>query len=135
MVEPGPHEMQPGSPWTAAARPVIRRASLDPHVEGFFVAPGIKKELCATAGSDRDWLSKSAPTLGTTTISTCGFPARWRALQIQPATVRRRLRQGSRLLVQTLRRTNAAQADEAGQAPKPGDAFRSAACLRRGADR
>jgi len=82
MVEPGPHEMQPGSPWTAAHGRVIRRAALDPHVERIFVAPGIKKELCATAGSDRDWLSKVRPYFGTTTISTCAFLPGWRALQI-----------------------------------------------------
>lgn len=64
MVEPGPHEIQPGSPWTAAHGRVIRRAALDPHVERIFVAPGIKKELCATAGSDRGWLSKVRPYFG-----------------------------------------------------------------------
>ncbi len=63
VVEPGPHEIQPGH-WTAAHGRLIRRAALDPRVERIFVAPGIKKELCATAGSDRDWLHKVRPYYG-----------------------------------------------------------------------
>jgi penicillin-insensitive murein endopeptidase len=33
-------------------------------VQRIFVAPGIKKELCATAGNDRDWLRKIRPYYG-----------------------------------------------------------------------
>jgi len=64
VVEPGPHEIKTSGPWTAAHGRVIRRAALDPRVERIFVAPGIKKELCETAGSDRDWLHKVRPYYG-----------------------------------------------------------------------
>jgi penicillin-insensitive murein endopeptidase len=64
MVEPGPHVIPANSPWTAAHGRVIKRAALDPRVERIFVAPGIKKELCSTAGSDRDWLRKVRPYYG-----------------------------------------------------------------------
>ena len=63
VVEPGPHEVD-RSVWTAAHGRLIRRAALDPRVERIFVAPGIKKELCATAGDDRAWLRKVRPYYG-----------------------------------------------------------------------
>ncbi len=63
VAEPGPHRIYPNR-WTSAHGRVIRRAALDPHVERIFVAPGIKKELCRTAGSDRDWLRKIRPYYG-----------------------------------------------------------------------
>ena len=63
VVEPGPHEVHRNI-WTPAHGRLIRRAALDPRVERIFVAPGIKKELCATAGSDRSWLSKVRPYYG-----------------------------------------------------------------------
>jgi penicillin-insensitive murein endopeptidase len=63
VTDPGPHEVFPNR-WTAAHGRVIRRAALDPRVERIFVAPGIKKELCQTAGSDRDWLRKVRPYYG-----------------------------------------------------------------------
>jgi penicillin-insensitive murein endopeptidase len=63
VVEPGPHEVDPNV-WTAAHGRVIRRAALDPRVERIFVAPGIKKALCAAAGSDRAWLRKVRPYYG-----------------------------------------------------------------------
>jgi penicillin-insensitive murein endopeptidase len=63
VTDPGPHEIFPNV-WTAAHGRVIRRAALDARVERIFVAPGIKKELCATAGSDRDWLRKVRPYYG-----------------------------------------------------------------------
>lgn len=43
---------------------MIRRAALDARAERIFVAPGIKKKLCETAGSDRAWLSKVRPWYG-----------------------------------------------------------------------
>ena len=75
VVEPGPHEVVEDE-WTPALGGMIRRAALDPRVERIFVAPGIKKKLCETTGSDRDWLRRCAPIMGTTTISTSACPAR-----------------------------------------------------------
>jgi penicillin-insensitive murein endopeptidase len=63
VVEPGPHLVDPNL-WTDAHRNVIRRAALDPRVERMFVAPGIKKKLCETAGPDRAWLRKVRPYYG-----------------------------------------------------------------------
>ncbi|MBA3518044.1 MAG: penicillin-insensitive murein endopeptidase [Rhizobiales bacterium] len=63
IVEPGPNEVFPAS-WTDAHARLIRRASLDPRAERIFVAPGIKKKLCETAGDDRDWLRKVRPYYG-----------------------------------------------------------------------
>jgi penicillin-insensitive murein endopeptidase len=63
MVEPGPHIVY-ADRWTAAHGRLIRRAALDPRVERIFVAPGIKKKLCETAGSDRGWLRKVRPYYG-----------------------------------------------------------------------
>ena len=63
ITEPGPHEVY-ADRWTPAHGRLIRRAALDPRVERIFVAPGIKKELCETAGDDRAWLSKVRPYYG-----------------------------------------------------------------------
>ncbi len=63
VAEAGPHEIYRDR-WTSAHGRLIRRAALDPRVERIFVAPGIKKELCQTAGSDRDWLRKIRPYYG-----------------------------------------------------------------------
>ena len=63
VVEPGPHEVFEDE-WTPALGRLIRRAALDPRVERIFVAPGIKKELCETMGSDRTWMSKVRPYYG-----------------------------------------------------------------------
>ncbi len=62
-MEPGPHEVYPDR-WTPALGRMIRRAALDPRVERIFVAPGIKKKLCETAGSDRAWLRQLRPYYG-----------------------------------------------------------------------
>ncbi len=63
VVEPGPHEVD-RNVWTPAHGRLIRRAALDPRVERIFVAPGIKKALCAMAGSDRSWLRRVRPYYG-----------------------------------------------------------------------
>jgi len=63
ITEAGPHEVYPDR-WTPEHGRLIRRASLDPRVERIFVAPGIKKKLCETAGSDHGWLSKVRPWYG-----------------------------------------------------------------------
>jgi penicillin-insensitive murein endopeptidase len=63
VVEPGPHEVHEEI-WTPAHGRLIRRAALDGRVERIFVAPGIKKKLCETAGSDRGWLKKVRPYYG-----------------------------------------------------------------------
>ncbi|MEX0853202.1 MAG: penicillin-insensitive murein endopeptidase [Bauldia sp.] len=49
------------SRWTAAHSRLLRLASSYPEVERIFVNPGIKKELCGWAGSDRAWLRKIRP--------------------------------------------------------------------------
>ncbi|MGH6924786.1 MAG: penicillin-insensitive murein endopeptidase, partial [Propylenella sp.] len=63
VVEPGPHQVHRDI-WTPAHGRLIRRAALDPRVERIFVAPGIKKALCAEVGSDRAWLRKVRPYYG-----------------------------------------------------------------------
>jgi penicillin-insensitive murein endopeptidase len=63
VTEVGPHEVYPER-WTASLGRMIRRAALDGRVERVFVAPGIKKKLCETAGSDRNWLRKVRPYYG-----------------------------------------------------------------------
>ncbi len=47
--------------WTEAHSRLIRRAASYPEVQRVFVNPGIKRELCRWAGSDRAWLSKVRP--------------------------------------------------------------------------
>jgi penicillin-insensitive murein endopeptidase len=63
IAEPGPHEVH-AERWTPTLGRFIRRAALDPRVERIFVAPGIKKKLCETAGSDRAWLRRVRPYYG-----------------------------------------------------------------------
>jgi penicillin-insensitive murein endopeptidase len=63
VVEPGPHVVDE-SKWSSALGRLIRRAALDPRVERIFVAPGIKKKLCETAGGDRAWLRAVRPYYG-----------------------------------------------------------------------
>jgi penicillin-insensitive murein endopeptidase len=63
VVEPGPYRVH-RNVWTPAHGRLIRRAALDARVERIFVAPGIKKELCDSAGSDRPWLRKVRPYYG-----------------------------------------------------------------------
>jgi penicillin-insensitive murein endopeptidase len=63
VVEPGPHEVYPDR-WSPQLGRMIRRAALDPRVERIFVAPGIKKKLCETAGDDRAWLRQVRPYYG-----------------------------------------------------------------------
>jgi penicillin-insensitive murein DD-endopeptidase len=63
MTEPGPHEVHEDR-WTPQHGRLIRRAALDPRVERIFVAPGIKKKLCETAGTNRGWLHKVRPYYG-----------------------------------------------------------------------
>jgi penicillin-insensitive murein endopeptidase len=63
VVEPGPHEVKDGK-WSDSYRKLIRDAAIDRRVERIFIAPGIKKRLCETAGGDRAWLSKVRPYYG-----------------------------------------------------------------------
>jgi penicillin-insensitive murein endopeptidase len=50
--------------WTPAHARLIKRAASYPEVQRVLVHPAIKKELCRTAGRDRDWLSKVRPVRG-----------------------------------------------------------------------
>ena len=63
VVEPGPQEVDPRR-WTDGHLRLIRRAASDRRVDRIFVAPGIKKKLCETAGGNRGWLSKVRPYYG-----------------------------------------------------------------------
>lgn len=47
--------------WTGRQAALIRTAATDPRVARIFVNPAIKRELCTTAGADRDWLRKVRP--------------------------------------------------------------------------
>ena len=49
------------SRWTEAHSRLVRRVVSYPEVQRIFVNPGIKKELCDWAGSDRAWLRKVRP--------------------------------------------------------------------------
>lgn len=61
FIRRGTHTELDKSLWTAAHSRLIRRAASYPEVERVFVNAGIKKELCETAGKDRDWLRKVRP--------------------------------------------------------------------------
>jgi penicillin-insensitive murein endopeptidase len=63
VVEPGPHKVF-SKVWKPEHGLLIRRAALDPRVERIFVAPGIKKKLCETAGPGSGWLGKVRPYYG-----------------------------------------------------------------------
>jgi penicillin-insensitive murein endopeptidase len=63
VVKPGPHEVFERR-WSDALGRMIRRAALDSRVERIFVAPGIKKKLCETAGGDSSWLRRLRPYYG-----------------------------------------------------------------------
>ncbi len=47
--------------WQPDIGMLIKMAAQDRDVTRIFVNPAIKKQLCATAGSDRDWLRKVRP--------------------------------------------------------------------------
>ncbi|MCB1487878.1 MAG: penicillin-insensitive murein endopeptidase [Bauldia sp.] len=49
------------SKWTSAHTRLVKRAASYPEVDRIFVNAGIKKQLCAMAGSDRAWLRKVRP--------------------------------------------------------------------------
>ena len=48
------------SPWKPEIFSLIRLAAKDNEVTRIFVNPAIKQQLCLDAGTDRDWLRKSA---------------------------------------------------------------------------
>jgi len=50
--------------WTSVHARLIKRAAVDSRVERIFVHPAIKRELCRTAGGDRNWLRKVRPYWG-----------------------------------------------------------------------
>lgn len=50
--------------WTPNHGKLIKRAASFREVERILIHPAIKKELCATAGADRAWLSKVRPARG-----------------------------------------------------------------------
>ncbi|SEQ49926.1 murein endopeptidase. Metallo peptidase. MEROPS family M74 [Faunimonas pinastri] len=64
LAEPGPHEIDRAA-WNSAMHAnIIHLAADDPRVDRIFVAPAIKKELCATATGDRSWLRVIRPWYG-----------------------------------------------------------------------
>lgn len=50
--------------WQPEIDSLIKLAAKDEQVTRIFVNPAIKKQLCADAGSDRDWLRKVRPWFG-----------------------------------------------------------------------
>jgi penicillin-insensitive murein endopeptidase len=50
--------------WSGGHAALLRAASLDPRVARIFVNAAIKRQLCAWAGPDRDWLRKVRPWWG-----------------------------------------------------------------------
>lgn len=50
--------------WNESIARLLRRAASYPEVARIFVHPGIKRELCAWAGADRDWLNVIRPWYG-----------------------------------------------------------------------
>ncbi|WP_427024791.1 penicillin-insensitive murein endopeptidase [Aureimonas ureilytica] len=52
------------SRWRPEMMKLIRTAAQEPEVERIFVHPGIKEQLCKTAGRDRGWLNKVRPMFG-----------------------------------------------------------------------
>ncbi|KQQ79871.1 penicillin-insensitive murein endopeptidase [Aureimonas sp. Leaf324] len=50
--------------WRPEMMKLIRTAATEPEVERIFVHPGIKEQLCKTAGRDRAWLNKVRPMYG-----------------------------------------------------------------------
>ncbi len=60
-IVPGTHTELDKALWTDAQARLIHRAASYDQVERIFVNPGIKKQLCETAGTDRAWLRKIRP--------------------------------------------------------------------------
>ncbi|MHB8767359.1 MAG: penicillin-insensitive murein endopeptidase [Deferrisomatales bacterium] len=52
------------SAWTPGHAALLRTAAGHPEVARLFVNPAIKRELCRTAGPDREWLAKVRPWWG-----------------------------------------------------------------------
>ncbi|WP_156419453.1 penicillin-insensitive murein endopeptidase [Aureimonas sp. AU12] len=50
--------------WRPEMGKLIRTAAEEPEVQRIFVHPGIKEQLCKTAGRDRAWLNKVRPMYG-----------------------------------------------------------------------
>ncbi len=50
--------------WGKAQATLLKMAATDPRVERIFVNPAIKRYLCRTAGSDREWLHAIRPWWG-----------------------------------------------------------------------
>ncbi|OON39102.1 penicillin-insensitive murein endopeptidase [Izhakiella australiensis] len=50
--------------WQPQLGSLVKLAAQDSEVTRIFVAPAIKKQLCAEAGGDRDWLHKVRPWFG-----------------------------------------------------------------------
>jgi len=60
-IRPGTHVVLDKAKWTDAQSRLLHQAASYDQVERIFVNPGIKKQLCETAGSDRAWLRKIRP--------------------------------------------------------------------------
>jgi len=57
LLIPGKLAVDPAK-WSDADARLLRQAASYPEVARIFVSPAIKKQACATAGSDRGWLRK-----------------------------------------------------------------------------
>ena len=89
--------------WSPAHIALLKAAAQDKEVERVLVNPAIKKALCRDVKGDRSWLHKMRPVFGHNYHFhvRIGCPKDERRLQGPGrAAGRRRLRQGSRLVVQ-----------------------------------
>ena len=110
--------------WTPGHFAVIKAAAEDPKVERIFVNAAIKKALCREAGKDRAFLHKVRPWWGHNYHFhvRIGCPAGSPDCKdAGPGGRSRRLRQGSRLLVQPRRAQSAAAEGAAEAAPAAHD--------------
>ena len=136
MVRTDRRDIDPAA-WTPSHLKVVRAAAEDPAVERIFVNAAIKKALCREAGAERAWLNKLQALLGPRLPHAHPHQVPGRQSRVQAAgsgRARRRLRQGSRLLVQRLDSLSEA-AGNAAQAKAGPHHGRSAAVLPAGAAR
>ena len=61
LIKPGSHFVLEPALWSDSYFKLLKQAASYPEVERIFVNPGIKKQLCAQAGKDRNWLRRIRP--------------------------------------------------------------------------
>ena len=99
--------------WSPKYIALFKIAAQDTEVERVLVNPAIKKALCRDVKGDRSWLHKMRPVFGHNYHFhvRIGCPTDSNGCKAQPgAAGRRRLRQGSRLVVRQGRRAASSSA-------------------------